>query len=85
MQRSTVVVRAGTVGLVALLVVGVVVGLGAVAGGERGGVRPRAAVVPAPLAFATAERTLMDWVPTEHGLRHVHAELHELIGLVTGS
>ena len=52
MQRSTVVVRAGTVGLVALLVVGVVVGLGAVAGGERGGVRPRAAVVPAPLAFA---------------------------------
>ena len=52
MQRSTVVVRAGMVGLVALLVAGVVVGLGAVAGGERGRVQPRAAVVPAPLAFA---------------------------------
>lgn len=45
----------------------------------------RITIVPAPLAFATAEHTPMDWVPTEHGLRYVHAELHELIGLVTGS
>lgn len=52
MPRSTVVVRVGMVGLVALLVAGLVVGLGAVAGGERGGARPRAAVVPSPLAFA---------------------------------
>ncbi len=52
MQRSTVAVRAGMVGLVALLVAGVVVGLGAAAGSERADVRPRAAVVPTPLAFA---------------------------------
>lgn len=51
MQRSTVGVR-GMVALVAVLVAGAVVGLGAVAGGERGSVRPRAAVVPSPLAFA---------------------------------
>jgi uncharacterized SAM-binding protein YcdF (DUF218 family) len=46
----------------------------------------RMTIIPAPVAFVVKDEAgLLEWLPSAHGYRLVHDQLHELLGLLSGN